>query len=202
GFRTAVDKSLLLSCASLGHLDQLLHVTTTATNAILEGKGAAAALLITEGFRYVLEIGRHDIPRHANMFAWVKPSRPVAPELIFEIGGRLDVDGDELELLDERAVLEAARRLREARVSSVAVCFLHSYANPVHERRTRELLRSEHPDCAVSLSSDVLPVFREYERAMATVLNAYVQPLVGTYVGGLEARLHRLGVGAPLRIMK
>ena len=202
GFLTGVDKALRLAGASSGQLDQVLHGTTTATNAILEGKGVAAALLTTAGFRYVLEIGRHDIPRHSNMFAWVKPSRPVPPELIFEIGGRLDVDGDELESLDERAVLDAARRLREAGVSSVAICFLHGYANPAHERRARELLRAEHPDCAVSLSSDVLPVFREYERAMATVLNAYVQPLVGTYVGGVEACLRRLGVGAPLRIMK
>src|SRR5262245_3574356 len=202
GFLIGVDRALRLAGTGPGQLDQVLHGTTTATNAILEGKGAAAALLTPAGFRYVLEIGRHDIPRHANMFAWVKPSRPVAPELIFEIGGRLGVDGDELEPLDERAVLEAARRLREARVSSVAICFLHGYANPAHERRARELLTAKHPDCAVSLSSDVLPVFREYERAMATVLNAYVQPLVGTYVRGLESRLRRLGVGAPLRIMK
>src|SRR5262249_60535575 len=115
GFRTAVDKSLLLSCASLGHLDQLLHVTTTATNAILEGKGAAAALLITKGFHYVLEIGRHDIPRHANMFAWVKPSRPVAPELIFGIGGGPGVSGGQLRAPDGAAVADAARARPQAR---------------------------------------------------------------------------------------
>src|SRR5262249_25294443 len=202
GFLTGVDKALRLAGASAAQLDQILHGTTTATNAILEGKGAAAALLTTAGFRYVLEIGRHDIPRHANMFAWVKPPRPVPPEWILEIGGRLGVDGEELEQLDESDVREAARRLRAAQVSSVAICFLHGYANPTHERRARELLRAEHPECAVSLSSDVLPVFREYERAMATVLNAYVQPLVGRYVGGLEHRLRGAGVDAPLRIMK
>jgi N-methylhydantoinase A len=202
GFLAGVDKALGLAGASPLGLDQILHGTTTATNAILEGKGVAAGLLTTAGFRYVLEIGRHDIPRRANMFAWVKPSRPVPPELIFEIRGRVGVDGEELEPLDEEAVREAGRRLTEAGVASVAVCFLHAYANPAHERRAQALLRAEHPECAVSLSFEVLPVFREYERTMATVLNAYVQPLVGRYVGRLESRLRSRGVTAPLRIMK
>ena len=172
-------------------LRHVLHGTTTATNAILEDKGAPTGLLTTAGFRYVLEIGRHDIPRRANMFAWVKPLRPVPPERVFEIGGRVAVDGAELEPLDEAAVRAAARRLREAGVDSVAVCFLHAYANPAHERRARALLLEEHPGCAVSLSTEVLPVFREFERSMATVLNAYVQPLVGRYVGRLAERLAR-----------
>jgi len=202
GFLVGVDKALRLAGVSPSQLDQVLHGTTTATNAILEGKGVVTALLTTAGFRYVLEIGRHDVPRHANMFAWVKPARPVPPELIVEIAGRFSVDGEELTPLDESAVREAAQRLQVAQVSSVAICFLHAYANPAHERRARELLRAEYPDCAVSLSSDVLPVFREYERAMATVLNAYVQPLVGRYIGGLESRLRGHGVGAPLRVMK
>ena len=126
-------------------LRHVLHGTTTATNAILESKGAPTGLLTTAGFRDVLEIGRHDIPRRANMFAWVKPQRPVSPELIFEIGGRVAVDGAELEPLDEAAVRTAARRLREAGVDSVAVCFLHGYANAEHERRAGALLLAEHP---------------------------------------------------------
>jgi len=180
----------------------VLHGTTTATNAILEGKGAVTGLLTTAGFRYVLEIGRHDIPRRANMFAWVKPARPVPPELIFEIGGRVTVDGEELEPLDESAVRAAAGQLRAAGVASVAVCFLHSYANPAHERRAAAVLAEEHPGCAVSLSSEVLPVFREYERSMGTVLNAYVQPLVGRYVTRLLEQLRPRGIEAPLSIMK
>ena len=202
GFLAGVDKALALAGARHASLSHVLHGTTTATNAILEGKGAAAGLLTTAGFRYVLEIGRHDIPRRANMFAWVKPARPVPPELVFEIPGRIGVDGDEIEALDEAAVREAARRLREAGITSMAVCFLHSYACPTHERRARALLREEHPECAVSLSSEVLPVFREFERSMVTVLNAYVQPLVGRYVGRLVERLRGRGVGAPLSIMK
>ena len=127
------------------------------------------------------------------MFAWVKPPRPVPPELIFEIPGRIAVDGDGARAARRGRVRAAARRLREAGVDSVAVCFLHSYANAAHERRAREMLLAEHPACAVSLSSEVLPVFREYERSMATVLNAYVQPLVGRYVGRLDERLARRG---------
>jgi N-methylhydantoinase A len=202
GFLQGVEKALRLAGAEAARLEQVLHGTTTATNAILEGKGAPTGLLTTAGFRDVLEIGRHDIPRRANMFAWVKPPRPVPPELVFEVPERVAVDGEALEPLDEDAVRAAARALRAAGVTSVAVCFVHAYAAAAHERRAAELLRAEHGECAVSLSSEVLPVFREYERAMATVLNAYVQPLVGRYVGRLTQRLATRGVGADLRIMK
>jgi N-methylhydantoinase A len=202
GFIAGVDKALRLAGAQPASLRHVLHGTTTATNAILEGKGAATGLLTTAGFRYVLEIGRHDIPRRANMFAWVKPARPVPPERIFEIGGRVTVDGVELEPLDEPAVRAAARRLREDGVASIAVCFLHGYANAAHERRARALILEEHPACAVSLSSEVLPVFREFERSMGTVLNAYVQPIVGRYVARLAERLRARGVTAPLSVMK
>jgi N-methylhydantoinase A len=202
GFIAGIDKALGLAGVEAAALRHVLHGTTTATNAILEGKGAATGLLTTAGFRYVLEIGRHDIPRRANMFAWVKPARPVSPELIFEIGGRVTVEGEELEPLDETGVRAAARRLRQAGVDSIAVCFLHSYANPAHERRARALLLDEHPGCAVSLSSEVLPVFREFERSMGTVLNAYVQPLVGRYVARLVEQLRPRGITAPLSIMK
>ena len=202
GFIAGIDKALRLAGVDPAALRHVLHGTTTATNAILESKGAPTGLLTTAGFRDVLEIGRHDIPRRANMFAWVKPRRPVSPELIFEIGGRVAVDGAELEPLDEAAVRTAARRLREAGVDSVAICFLHGYANAEHERRAGTLLLAEHPRCAVSLSSEVLPVFREFERSMGTVLNAYVQPLVGRYVGRLAERLRGRGITAPLSIMK
>jgi N-methylhydantoinase A len=202
GFLAGVEKALGLAGAGPAALGQVLHGTTIATNAILEGKGVPTALLVTDGFRYALEIGRHDIPRHANMFAWQKPARPVPPELIFEIPERVGADGEELTALDAAVVRSAARRLRAAGVASVAICFLHSYASPAHERAAREALLAEAPDCAVSLSSDVLPVFREYERAMATVLNASVLPIVGRYVARLEGDLRARGVGAPLRIMK
>lgn len=202
GFVNGVAEALKLSGFQPADLVQVLHGTTVATNLILEGKGAKAVLLTNKGFRHVLEIGRHDVPRDANLYSWIKPSRPVPPELIFEIGGMLDADGAELEALDEAAIARLTRRLRDDGVESIAVCFLHAYLNPVHEQRTRDIIVSNWPDAMVSLSSEVLPVMREYERSMVTILNAYVAPAVSTYVHRLEQRLLRLGVSAPLLLMK
>src|SRR5262249_58278851 len=112
--------------------------------------------------------------------------RPVPPDRIFEVPGRIGVDGEEIEPLGEDAVRDAARRLRAAGVASIAACFVHSYANGAHERRVREILLDECPECAVSLSCDVLPVFREFERSMVTLLNAYAQLLKGRYVGPFD----------------
>lgn len=188
-----------LSPAALGHV---FHGTTVATNLILEGKGVKAALLTTEGFKHVLEIGRHDIPRKANMYSWVKPKRPVPPERIHEIRGRLDAAGTEVVPLAEEDVRAAARAIKADGVSAVAICFLHSYTNAAQERRARDILLEEMPEAFVSISSDVLPVFREYERSMATILNVYVMPAVSSYVAKLEGRLRDRGVSGPLLLMK
>jgi N-methylhydantoinase A len=181
---------------------RVLHGTTVATNLILEGKGAPTALLTTAGFKYVLEIGRQDIPRRSSLFAWVKPQRPVAPQSIFEAAGRIGHDGSELEPLDESAVAEAARAIKAAGIAAVAIVFLHNYANPAHERRAGDILRSLLPDAMVSLSSEVLPVFREYERSMTTILNVHVMPVVSSYVAKLSGRLADNGIAAPLLLMK
>src|SRR5437763_6152847 len=117
--------------------EHVFHGTTVATTLILESKGAKVALLTTEGFKHVLEIGRHDIPRKANMYSWVKPKRPVPPERIYEIPGRLDHEGNEIAPLAEAAVRTAARAIANDGVKAVAICFLHSYADPRHERRAR-----------------------------------------------------------------
>ena len=180
----------------------MLHGTTIATNLILEGKGAPAALITTAGFKYVLEIGRQDVPRRASLFAWVKPKRPVPPEHIFEVGGRIGPDGAELQPLDEAAVRAAARAIRQQGIGSIAVVLLHSYANPAHERRVAAILAEAMPDALVSISSEVLPVFREYERSMTTILNASVMPVVAAYVERLDARIAEQGIAAPLLLMK
>jgi len=202
GFINGVRDGLAAAEAQPGDVGRVLHGTTVATNMILEGKGAAAGLITTLGFRHVLEIGRQDIPRRANMFAWVKPRRPVTPDRIFEVAGRLGPDGSEIEPLDEAAVRVAARTLRAAGVQAVAICFLHSYANASHEQRAAALVREEHPDALVSISSEVLAVFREYERSMATILNVYVMPVISAYVGRLEDRLREAEIAAPLLLMK
>lgn len=201
-FMTGISEATALARLAPEALAHVFHGTTVATNLILEGKGAKAALLTTDGFKHVLEIGRHDIPRKANLYTWVKPRRPVPPERIYEVGGRLDPAGAEIAPLDETAVRTAARAIKRDGVAAVAICFLHAYADGRHERRAREILREEIPDAMVSISSEVLPVFREFERSMATILNVYVMPAVSTYVERLERRLAERGIRAPLLLMK
>lgn len=183
-------------------LTEVLHGTTVATNMILEGKGARAALVTTRGFRHVLSIGRQDIPRKANLYNWVKPDRPIPPQRIVEVAERVAAGGEVLEALDEASVREAIAALRGLEVEAVAVCLLHAFANPKHEVRTAEILREELPGVAVTASTDVLPVVREYERTLASVLNATVMPGVTTYVARLEERLAAEGVTAPLLLMQ
>jgi N-methylhydantoinase A len=126
----------------------------------------------------------------------------VPPEHIFEVGGRIGPDGRELAPLDEAAVRSAARAIATQGIGSIAVVMLHSYANPAHERRVAAILAEELPGALVSLSAEVLPVFREYERSMTTILNATVMPVVSTYVERLDARIAERGIAAPLLLMK
>jgi N-methylhydantoinase A len=202
GFMNGIGSALEQAALSPHEVSQVFHGTTVATNLILEGKGAKVGLLTTAGFKHVLEIGRQDIPRRANLFAWIKPTRPVLPERILEIPERLDAKGGVLSELDEKAVREAARTLRARGVDAIAICFLNSFVDPKHELRAGELVREEHPDALISLSSDVLRVFREYERSIATVLNVYVMPAVSRYVAQLAERLAEAEATAPLLIMK
>ena len=183
-------------------LKRVLHGTTVATNMILEGKGAKAALVTTAGFRHVLTIGRQDIPRRANYLAWVKPARPVPASRVFEVKERIGAGGVVIEPLDEATVEEAAAACRKLGVEAVAVCLLHSFANPAHERKVADILRAKLPGVAITASSDVLPVVREYERSLATVFNAVVMPGVSTYVTRLEKRLDDEKVNAPLLLMQ
>jgi N-methylhydantoinase A len=181
---------------------RVLHGTTVATNLILERKGPPVAVLLTSGFKYVLEIGRHDIPKRANLYTWNKPKRPAPPQLVWEIGGRVDAQGTEIEALDEEAVRRATREIAAQGIRSLAVCLLHSYANPTHEQRVAELICEQDAGMMVSISSEVLPVFREYERAVTTLLNSYVMPAVSTYVERLEQRVLASDISAPLLLMK
>ncbi|HUK08587.1 MAG TPA: hydantoinase/oxoprolinase family protein [Stellaceae bacterium] len=201
-FATGIEEALALGKLAPDALGHVFHGTTVATNLILENKGARAALLTTLGFKHVLEIGRHDIPRNANMYSWIKPRRPVPPELIHEIPGRLDHRGTEIVPLDEGAVRDAARAIKAEGVRAIAICFLHSYADARHERRARELVLEEMPEALVSISAEVLPVFREYERSMATILNVYVMSAISSYVGKLERRLEEKRIAAPLLLMR
>ena len=201
-FINGVRLALESAGAQASSINRVLHGTTVATNMILEGKGARAALVTTQGFRHVLEIGRQDIPRRANLWAWVKPARPVPPARILDVVERVGPGGEVLTPLDEASVDEAAEACRRLGVQAVAVCLLHSFSHPAHERRVAELLRDALPGVAVTASIDVLPVVREFERSLATILNATVMPAVSTYVARLEERLREDGIEAPLLLMQ
>jgi N-methylhydantoinase A len=201
-FLTGVRLALEEAGREASSLGRVLHGTTVATNLILEGKGARTALVTTAGFRHVLTIGRQDIPRRANYLAWVKPARPVPASRVLEVRERIGSGGAVIEKLDEASVLAAAEACRALAVEAVAICLLHSFANPAHERRVAEMLCKSLPGVAVTASSDVLPVVREYERSLATVLNALVMPGVATYVARIEGRLADEKVTAPLLFMQ
>ncbi len=202
GFFDGVEKMLRLAQVAPEALQRVFHGSTIATNAIIEGRGANTGMIVTDGFKYVLEIGRHDIPRKENLYAWIKPKRPVPPRRILEVPERVLLDGTVARPLDEARCREAATRLKQLGVESVAIVFLHAYANPVNEQRAEVIVREVLPDAQVCVSSAILPVFREYERSMVTVLNAYIQPLVARYLDRLGAGLRQRNVAAPLLIMK
>ncbi len=181
----------------------LLHGTTVATNAILEGKGARVGLVTTEGFRQVLQIARSFVPGGlAGWIIWPKPEPLAALEHTVEVPGRIASDGSVVRELDEDAVRAQLRRLRAAGIEALAISLINAFANDAHERRVGALAAEELPGVTVSLSSVVLPELREYERALTTVANGYVQPQVARYVANLGAQLAAEGVRAPLSILR
>ena len=184
-----------------GMIDFLIHGTTVATNALIERKGVKVALVTTAGFRDVLHIGRQARPKLYDFFER-RPDPLVPRHLRFEAPERILYTGEVQQPLDEDAVRAIARSIRRHDVGVVAVCLLHSYANPAHVRRIRDLLQAELPDLKVSLSCDVLPEFKEYERMSTTVVNAYVMPIVERYLQRIVDSLRDVGVHTGLNIMQ
>ena len=172
------------------------HGTTVATNALLEHKGVTAGLLINRGFRAVYELRGGIRPTDSDSIDtfWEKPIPLVPQKYIEEIDGRIAFDGSPLEPLDENGVRQAVRRLRAKGVTAIAVVYLFSFMNPSHEERTAQIIREEYPDCRVSLSSLIFPVIREYQRISTTVVDAYVGPVIESYLRRLSTRLRELGM--------
>ena len=183
-----------------GRVGRSIHGTTLVTNALIERKGAPTGLITTAGFRDALEIGREGRYDIYDLFL-ERPSPLVERRLRLEVAERMDVRGEVLVPLDEEGVGRACATLQREGVEAVAVVFLHGYVNPAHEQRAAEIVRQAMPGAAVSLSHQVAPEFREYERTSTTVANAYVQPLAGRYLQSLEAGLQESGLRAPLHIM-
>jgi len=193
--------SAMQSGLDVAGISRILHGTTVATNALLEGKGARVALLTTRGFRDVLEIRRLRMPVLYDI-RWRKPPALVPRQWRFEVDERVDAAGNVERPLDEAAAIATIERLLAEGIEAIAICLLNAYANGVHEARLRELIRERAPDLPVTLSSELLPEIREYERTSTTVVNAYVLPLVRDYLAGLEDKLARQAIAKPLTIMQ
>ncbi|WP_062429286.1 hydantoinase/oxoprolinase family protein [Herbidospora daliensis] len=197
GFLAGVAKVLELhgGGVDLASVSALVHGTTVATNQLLEDRPDRSdhlGFITTEGFEFILEIARQSVPDgYGNSYFWVKPPRIVPVHRVRTVPGRLDHTGAQVRPFDEEAAAEAARGLRELGVTAIGVCFLHAYANPAHERLMRDVLAREHPEAVVSLSSDVLREYREYERSVTTLVDAAVKPIMRTYIGNLSERLGR-----------
>jgi len=193
GLVRGVNEILTAACATTGDVAGLAHGTTVATNALLQGEINSLGLIVNSGFRHILEIARQSVPEgYGNSYFWVKPDRIVPLQFVREVTGRLDFRGHELRPLDEATVREAARYFRAQGIRAIGICLLHSYANDAHERRAAEIVTQEYPDATLSLSCVVLPEYREYERAVTTLVDAFVKPHMERYL----KRVHQeLGVG-------
>ncbi|MBH74390.1 MAG: hypothetical protein CL896_01175 [Dehalococcoidia bacterium] len=201
GFLDAVDTILKENNIEAQDVTYVVHGTTVATNAIIEGKMAATGFITTEGFRDMLEIQRQIRPSLYDL-QFEKPQPLVPRYLCFGIPERMDFQGNILTKLDTDSVRDVARQLKKEGVESIAVCYLHAYINNEHEARTEALLKEEFPEAIISLSSEVAPEFREYLRASTTVINAAVRPIVSRYLTSIESRLKAAGLSAELLVMQ
>ena len=184
-----------------GTVTDVLHATTVGSNTILEAKGAKTALITTRGFRDILEIRDLRMPVLYDI-SWTKPRALVERRLRLEVAEKLRPDGTVVQALDMETVDAAVEMLRREGVKGLAICLLHSYANPEHEQAIAAAVRKALPDVAISISSEILPEIKEYPRTSTTVINAYVQPVVRAYITALDARLKALGIEAPLQLMQ
>ena len=200
GVMAGLDHLLRQGGIAAADIGRVVHATTLFSNALIERKGACTGLITTRGFRDTLEIGRE---RKYELYDIniVKPAPLVPRHLRLEVPERLAVDGSVRTPLDESAVLEAAEQLVAAGATSIAIVFLHSYANPVHERRALDLLAERFAHLSLSASIDVAPEIREYERTSTTVINAYIKPLAERYITSLAGQLAARSIAAPLLLM-
>lgn len=184
-----------------GSVDEVIHGTTVASNAILELRGARTGLITTKGFRDVLELRRLRMPRLYDL-AWEKPPALVDRYLRMEVNERINARGEIVTPLDDTDVERALDRLLGEGIEALAVCLINSYANPVHEARIKALVARRAPKLPLCISSEVLPEIKEYERTSTTVINAYVMPVVQRYLATLRSGLRDIGVASPLLIMQ
>ena len=204
-YSRAMVEGILEICVSAGiqpsMIDRLVHGTTVVTNACIEMKGAKVGLLTTSGFRDILEIGRGRLPAVLDL-SWNKPPPLVPRNLRLEVEERIDGRGNIIQALDILDAEKAIRQLLDEGIEAIAVCLLNSPANSQHEIEVAKIARRLAPSIPLSVSSDVMPMFSEYERTSEAVLNAYVMPLVKRYLTSVQLELGKLGIDAPLYIMQ
>ena len=197
GFMAGVHKVLDILGLGGDAISAVSHGTTVATNKLLEGKVENLGFITTEGYEFMLEIARQSVPDgYGNSYFWVKPDRIVPAHRVKTVGGRMSVDGDEIRPFDEDAAATAARWFRDRGINTIGVCFLHSYANDAHELAMREVLLREHPEATISISSEVLREYREYERSVTTLVDAAVKPNIRRYVENITGHLNAFTTGA------
>ena len=182
-------------------VSEVSHGFTVATNAIIEQKGATTALITTEGFRDILEFGRNRVPRLYDLY-YEKPPTLVKRQFRFEVGERMNYRGEVLRPLEVTDVDRVVDRILESGAESVAICLLHSYANPDHERYVARVLRERAPHLILTVSSELLPEMKEYERTSTTIINGYVRPVVERYLTRLTDGLGTMGISVPLSVMQ
>jgi N-methylhydantoinase A len=199
GVRRICDESGV----SPGELDYVMHGTTVATNAMLEAKGARVGLVTTQGFGQILHLARSQTPGPlAGWIIMVKPDPPAALEDTREAKERMSAQGEPIEPVDREQVAGIVRDLVESGVETLTVSLINSYANPAHEREIRDVIHELYPDFPVTISSDVLPEFREYERTLTACMNSYVRPRVEQYVRNLESSLREFGTQGELNLLR
>jgi len=204
GFMSGVHKVLGMLGLEGDSVSAVSHGTTVATNKLLEGKVENLGFITTEGYEFMLEIARQSVPDgYGNSYFWVKPDRIVPAHRVKTVGGRLAVDGSEIRPFDEAGAVTAARWFRDQGINTIGVCFLHSYANDDHERAMLAVLQREHPEATVSISSEVLREYREYERSVTTLVDAAVKPNIKRYVANIASHLATLtDAPVPFYVMK
>lgn len=203
GFIDGIERIRSASGVAAADIAAVFHGTTVATNAILQRKYSPLGLITTRGYREALEVARQTVPgEFGDITWWIKPERVVPLERIREARGRLNVAGEETEAVDEVEVRAIANEFKSMGVTAIAVSLLHSYRNTEHEQQVRKLIQEVYPECFISISSDILREYREYERTNTTCLNTALMPLLSNYHEKLDHHLRSQDIAAPFYIMR
>ena len=203
GFIAGLEHLERVAAIDPDDISAVFHGTTVATNAILQRKYAELGLIITAGYREALECARQTVPgEFGDITWWIKPPRVVPLERVREVSARADVAGNSVRPVDPQEVRHIAEEFRRLGVKAVAISLLHSYRNPTHEEEVREILRDVYPDCFISISSEILREYREYERTNTTCLNTSLMPLLSEYHRRLAEHLRAKRISAPFYIMR